>query len=145
MRKPSRSLLETCRSTERASQKISNQLCDLVRLLVERKVPAIENVGLRPRHIALISGRLGNQERGVVPAPNNQRGRLIQPQPGAPRGIAGDVGAVIVEQIGLDVGFARPAQKRKLVRPSIGIECLGIWIRADMTLPGGSEGEEIRA
>jgi hypothetical protein len=97
-------------------------------------------VDLRPGQIALISGRLGNQERGVVPVPNNQNGRLIQPQPSAPREIAGDVGAVIVEKIDLDGGFARPAQERKLVRPSIGIECLGIWIRADMTLLGGSKG-----
>jgi hypothetical protein len=79
MRKPSRSLLEVCWLTERASQKISNQLCDLVWLLVERKVAGIEDVDLRPGQIALISGRLGNQEREVVPAPNNQRGRLIQP------------------------------------------------------------------
>ena len=79
MRKPSWSLLELCWSTERASQKISNQLCDLVWLLVERKVAGIEDVDLRPRQIALISGRLGNQERGVVAAPNNQCGRLIQP------------------------------------------------------------------
>ena len=79
MQKPSRSLLELCWLTERASQKISNQLCDLVWLLVERKVAGIEDVDLRPGQIALISGRLLNQERGVVPAPNNQRGRLIQP------------------------------------------------------------------
>src|SRR6185295_3122072 len=44
MRKPSRSLLELCWLTERASQKISNQLCDLVWLLVERKVAGIEDV-----------------------------------------------------------------------------------------------------
>ena len=79
MRKPPRSLLEPCWSTERASQKISSQLCDLVRLLVERKVAGIEDVDLRLGQIALISGRLGNQKRGVVSAPNNQRGRLIQP------------------------------------------------------------------
>jgi hypothetical protein len=62
MRKPPRSLLEPCWSTERASQKISGQLCDLVRLLVERKVAGIEDVDLRLGQIALISGRLGNQE-----------------------------------------------------------------------------------
>ena len=85
MRKPSRSLLWLWWSTERASQKISNQLCDLVWLLVERKVAGIEDVDLRPGQIALISGRLGNQERGVVLAPNDQRGRLMQPQPNQER------------------------------------------------------------
>ena len=105
----------------------------------------IEDVDLRPGQIALIGGRLGNQERGVILSPNDQCGWPVQPQPGAPRRIAGDVGAVILEQIDLDVGFARPPQERKLVRPSIGIECLGIWIRAEMTLLGGSKGEEIRS
>jgi hypothetical protein len=79
MRKQSQSSLELCGPTERASQKISNQLCDLLWLLVECKVTGIEDVDLRPRQIALIGGRLGNQERGVVLAPNNQRGRLVQP------------------------------------------------------------------
>src|SRR5271165_1737846 len=50
----SRSLLERCWPTERASQKISNQLCDLVWHLVERKVASIEDVDLRPRQIILI-------------------------------------------------------------------------------------------
>ena len=53
---PSRLLPELCWATERASEKISNQLCDLVWLLVQRKVAGIEDVDLRPEQIALIGG-----------------------------------------------------------------------------------------
>ncbi len=76
MRKPSRSLLELCWLAERGKSPIN---LALVWILVEGKVAGIEDVDLRPEQIALISGRLGNQDGGVVPAPNNQGGRLIQP------------------------------------------------------------------
>ena len=62
MLKALRSLLELCWLPERASQKIFNQLCDLVWLLVECKVAGVKNVDLALRQIALIGIRLANQE-----------------------------------------------------------------------------------
>src|ERR1700722_1390144 len=93
--------------------------------------------------ITLISDGLGNHERGVVLAPYNQRGRLMLPQPSPPSRIAGHVRPVIVEQVDLDVVFARTAQESKLISPAVGINRLGIRVRADMTLPGRSQGGKV--
>src|SRR5258705_4639474 len=73
MRNPSRSLPERCWSTERASQKISNQLCDLVRLLVEREVAAIEDVDLPAR--ALRQGRTWRDADCPAPSRVSPRGQ----------------------------------------------------------------------
>jgi len=53
-----------------------------------------------------------------------------------PSRIAGHVGAVIVEQVDLDVVFPRTAQESKLIIPAVGINRLGSRVRADMALPG---------
>src|ERR1700722_852421 len=90
--------------------------------------------------ITLISDGLGNHERGVVLAPYDQRCRLMLPHPSPPSRIAGPCRPVIVEQVDLDVAFARTAQESKLISPAVGINRLGIRVRADMTLPGRSQG-----
>ena len=46
-------------------------------------------------------------------------GGLWCAQPGLPRRVRGDVGAVIVEQIGLDLALARSGQTRVLVGPGV--------------------------
>ena len=103
------------------SEKVAHQAGDLIRLLVEREVPGIEDVDFRLGQITLICGGLGNHEGRVVLAPNDQRGRLMLPQPSIPNRIAGDAGAVIVEQVDLDVVLARTAQEGKLISPAVGI------------------------
>src|SRR6516225_12374880 len=74
---PSASLLfDRRRPAKSTSEKIFDQFRDLVRLLEERKMAGIEDVNLRFGQIPLISAGFGNQERGIVPAPNDQSGRL---------------------------------------------------------------------
>jgi hypothetical protein len=50
------------RSLKRALQKITDQPGDLIRLLIGGKVAGIEDMDPGLRQVALVSGRLGNQE-----------------------------------------------------------------------------------
>ena len=44
---------------------------------------------------------------------------------------------IIVKQFDLDVRLAGLVEKRKLIRPKIGIVPLNLWVTADMTPAGG--------
>lgn len=64
-------------------------------------------------------------------------------QPRVPSWVARDVRAIVVEQIGLDIGLAWPTQEPKFVGPAIAIDRAGIGVRAETALPRGGERKEI--
>jgi hypothetical protein len=75
--------------------------------------------------------------------PHDQRRGPVPPQPGLPRAIARDVGAVVVEEVGLDVGLARPAQKRELIRPEVWIVARDVRAGAHVPQSRRREGQEV--
>jgi hypothetical protein len=54
-----------------------------------------------------------------------------------------DVGAVVVEQIGLDVCLTRLVQERKFVGPEVGIVLLGVRVVADVPRARGLERQQV--
>jgi hypothetical protein len=100
---------------------------------------------LRVGHVAAVGLRLGREEGQVVAAPRHQQRRLVRAQPLLPGRIAGDVGAVVVEQVGLEVVLARPAEERELVDPQVRVVLPRDRAAADVPLPGGGGREEVLA
>ena len=105
----------------------------------------VEEMDLGVGHVAAVGLRLGGQEGRVVAAPRHQQRRQVRPQPLLPGRVAGDVGAVVVEQVGLDVVLARPAEEGELVGPQVRVVLLRDRAAADVALPGGGGREEVLA
>src|SRR3954470_23581824 len=97
----------------------------------------------RLRHIAGISTRASNGEGGIVFPPNYQGRRLHLAKPVLPARIGGDVGPVIQEQRGLNIGLAGTSKKSVLVGPCIRIVTIGIGARSDMALARRLKGREV--
>jgi len=96
-------------------------------------------------HVPPVGLRLGRQEGRVVAAPQHQLPRLVRTQPLLPGWVAGDVGAVVVEQVGLDVVHAGPGEEGELVGPQVRVVLLRDRAAADVALPGGGGREEVLA
>jgi hypothetical protein len=60
----------------------------------------------------------------------------VLPEPVLPGDVARDVGAVVVEQVGLDVLLAGPAEEGELVGPQIRVVVLRVRAGSDVALPG---------
>src|SRR3954462_1094881 len=57
--------------------------------------------------------------------------------------IARHVGAIVVEQVGLDVVLAGPIEEREFVCPQVGVVAVGIRTVADMSQTSCRGGEEV--
>jgi hypothetical protein len=108
-------------------------------------VARVEEMDLGVGHVPPVGLGLGDQEGRVVPAPRHQQRRPVLAQPLLPGRVAGDVGAVVVEQVGLDVVHAGPAEEGELVGPQVRVVLLRDRAAADVTLPGGGGREEVLA
>src|SRR5438874_2517088 len=98
-------------------------------------MPGVENMYLGVRHIVAIALRLARVEREIILAPDNQQARLLLAHPRLPLGIGIDIGAIIVEQIALNLRLPRLIQKSELVRPQIRIVAIDVRIVSDMACP----------
>jgi hypothetical protein len=108
-------------------------------------VPGVEEMDLGVGHVAAVGLRLGREEGQVVAAPRHQQRRLVRAQPFLPGRIAGDVGPVVVEQVGLEVVLARPAEEGELVGPQVRVVLARDRAAADVPLPGRGGREEVLA
>ena len=124
-------------------QESPGQIRDQVGLLVQSEVAGVEDVHLGVRHVPAVCLGLLDLERGVVAAPYDLQGWLAFAEPVLPGGIARDVGAVVVEQIGLDVLLAGPAEEGELVGPQVRVVVLCVRAGSDVALPRRREGEEV--
>jgi hypothetical protein len=96
-------------------------------------------------HVPAVGLRLGGLEGRVVPSPCHQQRRPVRAQPFLPGRIAGDVGAVVVEQVGLDVVLAGLAEEGELVGPQVRVVLLRDRAAADVAEPGRGGREEVLA
>ena len=118
-----------------ALQESPGQVRDQVGLLVESEVAGVQDVHLGVWHVPAVCLGLLDLERGVVAAPYDLQGWLAFAEPVLPGGIARDVGAVVVEQIGLDVLLARSAEEGELVGPQVQVVVLCVRAGSDVALP----------
>src|SRR5271156_5868520 len=98
---------------------------------------AVDDVYFRLGHVAAIRFGLGGIEGRFVFSPDDQQARLIFLHPGLPAGIGGDIGAVIVEKIALNIDFAGAVEKREFVVPQIGVVAFEVGIVADVARARG--------
>src|SRR5438094_6806543 len=92
----------------------------------------IEHVDFGFGHVAAIGLRLRKLEGEVVFAPEDEQPRLLLAHPGLPLGVGVDVGAVVVEEVALNLGLAGLAEKGKLIGPEIRVIAFYVWIASDM-------------
>ena len=104
---------------------------------------SVENMHLSVWDVPAVRLGLGDLERGIVAAPDDQQGRPVLAEPVLPGGVACHVGAVVVEQIGLDVLLAGLAEERELVGPQVRVVVLLVRAGPQVALPRRREGEEV--
>ena len=73
-------------------------------------MPGVQDVDFRLRS-SFLRGDFGDVEHRVIAAPADQRARLPLAQPILPRRTGGEIVAVVVGQVRLDIGLARPGKK----------------------------------
>ncbi len=103
----------------------------------------IENVHFGAGHVAPVCFGFFDLKGRVEATPQYEEQRLVVAKPVLPRGIACDVGPVVIEQFHLDVALARAAQKRELVGPEVWVVQRYIRASSHVPLTGGVEGQEI--
>src|SRR5690242_18408824 len=81
----------------------------------------IDNVDFSIGHISPVRFRLRRVKRRLVLAPNHQHARPLFAHPSLPPWIVFDVGAVVVEEVALNLDLAGLIKKRKFIRPQIGV------------------------
>ena len=117
-----------------ALQESPAQIRDQVGLLIEAEVAGVEDMHLGAWHVPAVRLGLLDLERRVLAAPYNLQRRLVLAEPVLPGGVAGDVGAVVVEQVGLDVLLAGPAEEGELITPQV--RAVILRVRAGPTCHG---------
>ena len=110
---------------------------DLIGRSVEREVAAVHDVNLGLGYVPPVGLGLGELKREIVLAPHDQQSRLRLPQPGLPPRIRAHVGAIVIEQLGLDAQLSGLAEECELVRPQIRVARSGRRIAADVSRPRG--------
>jgi hypothetical protein len=84
----------------------------------------VEDVKFSVWHIPAVSFRLREVERWVVLPPYHLQARPPLGHPSLPRGVRVNVSAVVVEEVGLNVGLTRLAKKCILIGPQIRVVAL---------------------
>src|SRR5271168_4049657 len=116
-------------------EKSTRELGYFIACFVESKVTSVEQMHFGRRHVALIGGRACRREGGIVLSPDDEGRRLLLTKPRLPFRIRSDVGAVIVEEVGLNVCLAGSREKFIFALPGVRIVTLDVRARANVTLP----------
>src|SRR5258706_3783082 len=103
----------------------------------------IEDVHESTRHIAPVRLRLRRIEGQIVLAPNDEKSWLRLAHPRLPLGIAREIGAVVVEEIALNLGLARPPEKADIVRPEVRVVTAYVLIVADRSIQRGPDRDTV--
>jgi hypothetical protein len=86
-----------------AHQKVANASADLGGMRFKRKVPRVQQVNLRFRHIAAVREGSSGHERRIVLAPDGQKWRLLRPEVLLELRISGDIGSIVEDQVQLNL------------------------------------------
>src|ERR1700722_18968024 len=113
--------------------------CDLAIVSFQRKMTRIEHVCLDVLQIATVGRSTRSREDNVILPPDNQRGRLELTEKLLKGRVEGNIGAVVIKQIELNLGVAWPIQTELVQHPGGGVQKACI-VRAILVLPlGGLE------
>ena len=102
-----------------SAEEVADQRHHFVGLVLQSEMAGVDEVKLDLGKVALIGIRAIGGEYLVVLAPDDQRGRPVLAEIGLDRRIERQVGAIVVEEIHLDFGVARPVEQGLVVDPII--------------------------
>src|ERR1700722_3220815 len=88
----------------------------------------VENVNFCLRNVLAVAFWFAGIEREIVLTPDHQQPRLFLAHPGLPLGVGVDVGAIVVEQIALNVGLPGLIEKIKFIGPEIRVVAFDVGI-----------------
>src|SRR5258707_5145527 len=103
----------------------------------------IDNMDFSIGHISPVGFRLRGVKRCLILAPNHQQARLLLTHPGLPPGIVVDVGAIVVEEVALNLDLAGLIEESKFIRPQIGVIAFHVGIASDMARPRRLQRQEV--
>ena len=106
--------------------------CGIVCSPIKREVPRVEYDYLRIRYIRAVAFRLAEIKREIMLAPNYEQPWLCSPHPRLPRCVGVDVGAVVIEEVALNLRLPRRIQKGILVGPKVRIIEINIRVISDV-------------
>lgn len=116
-------------------EKSTRELGYLIACFVESEVTGVEQMHFGRRHVVLIGGRACRREGRIVLSPDDEDRRLLLTKPRLPFRIRGDVGAVVVEKVGLNVRLAGSREKFIFALPGVRIVAVDVRARANVALP----------
>jgi len=102
-------------------------------------MPRVEYDDLRIRHVCAVAFRLAEIKREIMLAPDDKEPWLRSPHPRLPRCIGVDVGAVVIEEVALDLRLPWRIKKCILVGPQIRIIELNVRVVADVACLSSSK------
>jgi hypothetical protein len=112
---------------------------------VQGEVAAIDDVDFGFGDITAVGLWLGGVERRLIPTPDHQQVRLLLAHPCLPFRVGIDVGAVVVEEIALNLSLAGLINKMKFVGPEIGVMAFYVGIVPRVAGLRGCKRQEICA
>src|SRR4029453_8919846 len=101
---------------------------DLLEGVLDGEVAAVEHVQLGVGQVAQVGAAPLGREEDVVLAPEDERLRLPPPEERLPLRIQVDVGAVIVEEVDLDLARIRALEEMQIHVPVVGADALRIAV-----------------
>src|SRR5467141_2549040 len=110
---------------------------------IQREMTTIDNVDFGIWHISPVRFRLRGVKRCLVLAPNHQQARLLLTHPSLPPWIVFDVGAVVAEDVALNLDLAGLIEKRKFIRPQIRVIAFHARIASNMARPRGLQRQQV--
>src|SRR5262249_35587463 len=93
-------------------KEIADEWHHFVGFVLERKMPCVDQVKLDLGQVALVRVSAVGREDFVVLAPDDERRRLMLAEICLHLRIKRQIGAIVVEQVHLDFGVARPIEQR---------------------------------
>src|SRR5882724_2152697 len=128
-------MLRECEYSFLYLHELTCQRRNIIRCRIQREMTTIDNVDFGIGHISPVRFRLRGVKRCLVLAPNHQEARLLLTHPSLPPGIVFYVGAVVVEEVALNLDLAGLIEKCKFMRPQIGVIAFHVGIASYMARP----------
>src|SRR5271165_2593757 len=100
-------------------EEVADQRHHFVSLVLQGEMAGVDEVKLDLRKVALVRMRPVRRENLVVLAPHDQRGRLVLAEVRLSGRIKRQVGAIVIEDVHLNVSVARTIQQRLIVNPVV--------------------------
>src|ERR1700689_193716 len=106
---------------------------------------AVDNVGFAVGDILAGTLRLAGIERKFIFTPDHQQARLLLAHPCLPFRIGVHIGAIVVEEVALNLSLPGLIEKIEFIGPKVRVVAIHVWIISDMARTRSRQREKICA